>query len=308
MKLLTIVMPVYNVEDYIKQALDSYFSQEDPKVELIVVDDGSPDSSYDIIVDNYQDKITSGALTLLRQENGGVSRARNLALDNASGEYVTFFDSDDVILDGYIKSVLYAIEEFNADVVEFGFKVFEEYRDISLSPSCFVYDKFGLNDICNVRDLIYSRSIWYPCIRAIKREFFVGKRFPEDVRFCEDLMLLTSIYQDIRSIYHIDKALYGYRLNQNGATLNIKPDYFENLMSFYNSLNNVDERYMDYLKINLAYLFYRCQTGTKVPNKIRLEFFKLFVRYIFDRNVSYRKKIILGFPNTHRILKRWLKK
>ncbi len=124
MKLLTVVMPVYNVEDYIKQALDSYFSQESPKVELIVVDDGSPDSSYDIIVENYQDKITSGALTLLRQENGGVSRARNLALEIASGEYVTFFDSDDMLLDGYVESVLSAIQTHSPDVIEFGFNFF----------------------------------------------------------------------------------------------------------------------------------------------------------------------------------------
>lgn len=57
MKLLTIVMPVYNVEDYIKQALDSYFDQEDDRVEIIVVDDGSPDQSYDIVINNYQKNI-----------------------------------------------------------------------------------------------------------------------------------------------------------------------------------------------------------------------------------------------------------
>ncbi len=308
MKLLTIVMPVYNVEDYIKQALDSYFSQENPKVELIVVDDGSPDSSYDIIVENYQDKITSGAFTLLRQENGGVSRARNLALENASGKYITFFDSDDMLLDSYVESVLSAIQTHSPDVIEFGFKTFSQGKSIEQSPEVFVYQKFGLNDASCVRETIYSRSVWYPWLRVIKRELFFNKRFPDGVKFCEDLMLFTNIYQDVRSIYHIDKALYGYRLNQNGATLNIKPDYFDNLISFYASLNNVDERYMDYLKINLAYLFYRCHTGNKVPNKIRLEFFKLFVRYMFDSNVSYRKKIILVFPNTHRTLKRWLKK
>ena len=158
MKLLTIVMPVYNVEDYIKQALDSYFSQEDPKVELIVVDDGSPDSSYDIIVDNYQDKITSGALTLLRQENGGVSRARNLALDNASGEYVTFFDSDDMLLDDYVESVLSVIQTHLPEVIEFGFKTFSQDKSIEQSPEVFVYQQFGLNDASSVRETIYSKK------------------------------------------------------------------------------------------------------------------------------------------------------
>lgn len=307
MKLLTIVMPVYNVEDYIKQALDSYFSQENPKVELIVVDDGSPDSSYDIIVESYQDKITSGALTLLRQENGGVSRARNLALENANGKYVTFFDSDDMLLDGYVESVLSAIQTHSPDVIEFGFKTFSQDKSVEQSPEVFVYQKFGLNDASSVRDIIYSRSIWYPWLRVIKREYFLNKRFPEGVRFCEDLMLFTNIYQSVQTIYHIDKALYGYRLNQNGATLNIKPDYFDNLLLFYQSLPKLDEKYMDYLRIHCSYLLYRCYNGLNIPFMIRFEYFKLFVKYIFDGNISFRKKLILGFPGTHRKLKGWLK-
>lgn len=308
MKLLTIVMPVYNVENYIKQSLDSYFDQEDERVEVIVVDDGSPDRSYDIIINNYQEKISSGALKLLRQENQGVSSARNLALGQASGEYVTFFDSDDVLLHGYIESVLSVIQNQSPDVIEFGFKAFSLDKQIDSASEVFVYQKFGLNKASHVRDSIYSRSVWYPWLRVIKRNFFTNNIFPEGVKFCEDLMLFTKIYQKVQSIYHIDKALYGYRINQSGATLNIQPDYFDNLLSFYESLDNSDKRYLDYLKINISYLFYRCQNGEEVPSQIRLEFFKLFVRYMFDRNVSNRKKIILGFPNTHRILRRWLKR
>lgn len=247
-------------------------------------------------------------MKLLRQENGGVSSARNLALDHATGEYITFFDSDDVLLNGYIENVLSVVHDHNPDVIEFGFKTFYHDKPVDGSPAKFVYQKFGMNEVSNVRESIYSRSVWYPWLRIIKRDFFGSDKFPEGVKFCEDLMLFTRIYQKVQSIYHIDKALYGYRLNQSGATFNIKPDYFYNLLSFYQSLDNVDERYMDYLKINIAYLLYRCQNGTKVPNEIRSEFFRLFFRYIFDRNVSHRKKVILGFPNTHRIIKRWFKK
>jgi len=177
-----------------------------------------------------------------------------------------------MLLDGYVESVLSAIQTHSPDVIEFGFKTFSQDKSVEQSPEVFVYQKFGLNDASSVRETIYSRSVWYPWLRVIKREFFSNKRFPDGVKFCEDLMLFTNIYQDVRSIYHIDKALYGYRLNQNGATLNIKPDYFDNLMSFYTSLNNVDERYMDYLKSISPIFFIAAIQGIKFQTKFDWNF------------------------------------
>lgn len=305
---LSIIIPVFNGEKYIVEALDSYFLQADGSIQVIVVDDGSTDDTSYLISSKFQTYIDSGSLVLVRKMNEGVSSARNYALRFASGEYFTFFDGDDILLEGYVKNVLNAINNNKPDVVEFGFKTFVNNKNVEFEADQYVHKHFGLIDFGDVKDEVFEASIWYPCIRVFKRSLFKNRYFPEGVRFCEDMMLLTKIYQDVKSIFHIEKSLYGYRINEGGATLNIRPDYMENLIKFYNSLPKDKARHLDYLKINLSYLMYRCNFGSALPMNIRCDFVMLFVKYVFDTRISLRKKIILGFPNTHRKLKRILKK
>lgn len=305
---LSIIVPVFNGEKYIVEALDSYFQQADSAIQVVVVDDGSTDGTNYLISSKYQAYIDSGSLILVRQENGGVSNARNNALRYALGEYITFFDGDDILLEGYVCNVLNAIDNNRPDVVEFGFKTFVNSKCLELEVDQYVHQRFGLNDFDNVKEEVFAKSIWYPCIRAFKRSLFEGRYFPEGIRFCEDMMLLTKVYQDVKTVFQIEKSLYGYRINVEGATFNIRPDYLANLIKFYNSLPTDKARYLDYLKINLSYVMYRCYDGSELPVNIRHDFFMLFIQYVFDKKLSFRKKIILGFPNTHRRLKGVLKK
>ena len=300
---LSIIVPVFNGECYIVEALSSYFLQADSSIQIIVVDDGSTDDTYFLVKTNFQKFIEAGILILIKQKNAGVSSARNTALDCATGDYLTFLDSDDILLDGYVGNILGVINSYKPDVVEFGFKTFDHQKELNNQEDNFVYHKFGLIDFNEVKDVVYEKSIWYPCIRAFRRSLFEKRRFPEGVRFCEDMMILTEIYQDVRTVFHIQKSLYGYRMNSGGATFNIKPDYVANLFKFYESLPKTNTPHLDYLKINLAYLMYRCYAGKSLPIRVKLEFLKLFLRYLLDRKVSLRKKLILGFPDTYRIIR-----
>lgn len=301
-------MPVFNGESFIVEALNSYYLQADTSIQLIVVDDGSTDRTYQLINSNFQVYIDMGSLILIKQNNSGVSSARNKALDYATGDYLTFLDSDDVLLDGYVSNVLEVINSAKPDIVEFGFKTFELLEDLSSQNDNFVYHKFGLIDFAEVKDTVYQKSIWYPCIRVFRRSLFNKHRFPEGVRFCEDMMVLTEIYEDVKIVFHIKKSLYGYRMNQSGATFNIRPDYMVNLLKFYEGLPKKNKTYLDYLKINLAYLMYRCYDGKSLPVNIKYDFFVLFLRYFLNSKISLRKKLILGFPNMYRVLKGLLKK
>lgn len=300
---LSIIVPVFNGECYIVEALSSYFLQADSSIQIIVVDDGSTDNTYFLIKSKFQEFIEAGTLILAKQKNSGVSSARNRALDYATGDYLTFLDSDDILLDGYVSNILGAINSYEPDVIEFGFKTFDRQEELTSQEDSFVYQKFGLIDFSDVKEIVYEKSIWYPCIRAFRRSLFEKRRFPEGVRFCEDMMILTEIYQDVRTVFHIQKSLYGYRMNSGGATFNIKPDYVANLLKFYESLPKTNIPHLDYLKINLAYLMYRCNDGKSLPIRVKLEFLKLFLRYLLDRKVSFRKKLILGFPDTYRLIK-----
>ncbi|MDD9174991.1 glycosyltransferase family 2 protein [Aliivibrio sp. S2TY2] len=305
---LSIIVPVYNGEKYILEALDSYFQQFNSEVEVIVIDDGSTDGTYDIISNNYKCYIETGHLVLQRQENSGVSSARNAALCISKGDYITFLDSDDILQEQYTSSILKAIDLHKPDVVEFGFTMFSNKKEINESKKRFVYDKFGLINFKDVEDDVFLSSIWYPCIRAFKSTLFDNKEFPIGVNFCEDMMLLTNIYSEIEVVYHIKKSLYAYRINEDGATLNIKPDYFDNILNFLLLLPSNKNRTSDYLKIHLSYLLYRCYYGKSLPISVRITFAKLFVKYLFDSKLNIRKKLILGFPNTYRILKKAVNK
>ncbi len=234
--------------------------------------------------------------------------ARNAALSISKGDYITFLDSDDILQEHYITSIIQAITQHNPDVVEFGFTMFSNKSEINELKSRFVYDKFGLLKFKDVEDDVYLRSIWYPCIRAFKSSLFKNKEFPIGVNFCEDMMLLTKIYSEVKVVYHLEKSLYAYRINEDGATLNIKPDYFDNILNFLLSLPNKKTRTSDYLKIHLSYLLYRCYYGKPLPMSVRFMFAKLFVKYLFDLKLNNRKKLILGFPNTTRMLKKVVNK
>ena len=107
-KLVSIVVPVYNVEEYLRECIDSICTQTYENIEIILVDDGSTDTSPEIC-DTYQ-KIDS-RIRAFHKNNGGLSDARNYGLNVATGEYIAFVDSDDYIDESFVKKLLQAAEE-----------------------------------------------------------------------------------------------------------------------------------------------------------------------------------------------------
>lgn len=112
---ISVIMPAYNVEKYVKKSLDSLFGQSFQNFELIFINDGSTDKTGDIVNEfknKYKDKIH-----VINVENGGQSRARNIGLENAKGEYIVFLDSDDYIETDYLETLYLAAKENNSDMV-----------------------------------------------------------------------------------------------------------------------------------------------------------------------------------------------
>jgi len=111
--LISVIIPVYNVEPYLKKCLDSVVTQTYKEIEIILVDDGSTDGSGPIC-DEYaaQDK----RIRVIHKRNGGLSDARNVGLDRCSGRYVTFIDSDDYVASDYVERLYRILVEYNADI------------------------------------------------------------------------------------------------------------------------------------------------------------------------------------------------
>lgn len=123
MPIISVIVPVYNVEKYLPRCIDSILAQTFTDFELILVDDGSPDNCG-AICDEYAAK--DKRVRVIHKSNGGVSSARNAGLDAASGEYVTFVDSDDYIAEDRLKQMHSSIFESKADIAVAGFRFVDE--------------------------------------------------------------------------------------------------------------------------------------------------------------------------------------
>lgn len=207
MKKVSIIVPVYNVEKYLKRCLDSLINQSIDNYEIILVNDGSLDRSQDII-DEYVKKY-SKKIKAFRKENGGQASARNFGIANAEGEYLGFVDSDDYIdLNMFEKMYDMAVEN-NADIVTCNYKIFNESTQETEN-----YDlKVDNQNI--VRDFIIKQpAIWN---KLVKRKIFVENnlKFPEGIIY-EDYAL-TPLIAPLGKIVHTNEHLYYYVVRDNST-------------------------------------------------------------------------------------------
>lgn len=249
---LSIIIPVYRVEMYIEECLDSVFVQLPSNVEVIIINDGSPDKSMDVIRLNYENWLIQDQIVLIEQKNAGPGAARNRGLDIARGEYIGFLDSDDILLENYFNLLLNTIDTYKTDIVEFGFQRFYELSDIVKNEYRSLYAFSGLYEMEKVRNEIFSIGVWFPSIRVYKREIFEKLRFPEGV-FYEDLMTIPLIYLQDLKVYFIDQPLIGYRYNPNSTTALHTKSHLKDMYQFYMSLTKLKDTIpLEILKIRIG--------------------------------------------------------
>jgi glycosyltransferase involved in cell wall biosynthesis len=233
--LLSIIIPVYNVEKYIEACLNSVIKQLPDWVEVVIVDDGSPDGSMDIVRESFCQWITSGRISLLEQSNKGPGAARNTGIRESCGEFIGFLDSDDVILDGYFDEVADSLRRCTVDIVEFGFKRFKKLENISDEPYKPLYEFEGLKKLDDVREEVFSAGCWYPSTRIYRAEMIKSYPFPEDTHY-EDLMTIPLVYLEEMAVFFIDKPLLGYRYNPSSITSQHTARQLSEKFGFYKSI------------------------------------------------------------------------
>lgn len=209
MPFFSIIIPVYNVAPYLRECLDSVLAQTFTDWEAICVDDGSTDGSG-AILDEYAAK--DKRFRVIHQKNAGVSVARNVALDSAMGEWLSFVDADDLLLNESIENLLRAANNVNAElaigcVLRFGEGSEKEIvgpeSDGMYSPED-LYVKY--NSLCAWSwGKIYKRSLWEKI------------RFPVGIAYSEDRFVLHQILYCYKTIPVVAKPIYLYRLRDNSA-------------------------------------------------------------------------------------------
>ena len=255
-QLISIIVPIYNVENYLRQCLDSVLGQTFKNFEVLLVNDGSSDSSGDICRE-YVEK--DSRFHYFEKENGGLSDARNYGIERAQGEYLTFIDSDDFVNEKHLENLFLASRLTNADITIGGFSRFENgtfwlYQDYFSSDSLVSFTSAQaiqhLDSMFDVPFLNFS----IVCGKLFKRDLFKELRFQYG-KYAEDQFIIWKLYLKARSIYTFNVDSYVYRINKNGmsSVFSLKHlDYIDALEERIKSTKDLEG-----IDINLSFNMYR---------------------------------------------------
>lgn len=218
MVLASVIIPIYNVEQYLKECIDSVLAQTVSDYEMILVDDGSPDNCG-MICDEYAAK--DERIRVIHKENGGLSSARNAALDIATGKYIFFLDSDDLIEPNLLETVIPSMEE-GYDLVAFGLRGFYDdgsvVTDLPREKGSWLLDSEKKRKDFIHEILVQGRIGWEACLRAFRREMIEQNHlhFADNRRiFAEDLYFSLCYCAHAKRILSLDSCLYHYRLRRD---------------------------------------------------------------------------------------------
>lgn len=224
--MISIIIPVYNAENFLCSTVDSILSQNSLDYELLLVDDGSQDQSGKIC-DEYARQ--DGRVRVFHKKNGGVSSARNLGIDKASGEWILFVDSDDLVLPSALDFIEICIKKYNVncDFFLFKYQCGGEHVNIPFSPEVTV-DEF----LMNILSYKVVSSPWAKLYRTV----YVKKiRFNQNLRIGEDLLFNVEYVSliDNSHIKYFDVEVYSYICRQDSAM------HASNIGSEYIQLNRI---------------------------------------------------------------------
>ncbi|MBR3627660.1 MAG: glycosyltransferase, partial [Elusimicrobia bacterium] len=220
---VSVIIPIYNVEKYLKQCLDSVINQTFKDIEIICINDSSTDKSLQIIKE-YQQKDNRIILIDLK-ENKGVSNARNEGLKIAKCKYITFVDPDDWTDKDYVKTLYDNMIKYDYDIIGIGFYIFnKQIKEYKYPKFCYDTD-FSLLE--NKQKLLTLRLIWSLWAKIYKRDFIIKNNIVFESRIMGDITFNYEAILSARNIKFIDKANYFYRVYRtNSITLNKKRFYF----------------------------------------------------------------------------------
>ena len=223
-ELISVVVPVYNVEPYLPDCLDSILAQDYPRFECILVNDGSTDRSGDIC-DEYARRDIR--FRVFHQQNAGVSAARNKGIAEARGEFITFIDSDDWVDSSYLSSLINASAD--ADLIVSGYKIHHPDKINDLKPT--KEDRFCLDEkhIPKIVELLVNYTFYGPYCKLFRSNILKQKqlKFPEHLTFGEDLCFNFEYLRHITTIASVPESHYHYRIGTNTLSTKFYPDKWD---------------------------------------------------------------------------------
>lgn len=234
---VSVIIPVYNAEKYLEQCISSIANQTMQDIEILVINDGSTDNSLNIL-DELSQKY-KGKLKIFEKENGGAGSARNLGIENATGEFIKFVDADDYLKADILEKMYNIAKEHNVKLVRGNYQTI--IGPIRTEDKCSWSDVQGskIIDVRKTKDYIVTET---PGIgnKLISRDLIGNLRFPEKTKW-EDLAIIPIIVASSEKLFHIDEPVYNYRVNMN-TTIKDFINKIPSILDIIKCLENVEKQ------------------------------------------------------------------
>lgn len=217
---ISVIVPVYNTEKYLKKCIDSILNQSFKEFEIIIVNDGSTDRSADIL-EEYKTKYDN--IVVINKKNEGQGVARNKALEICRGEYIAFVDSDDYIESNMLQSMYTKNLKNDLDIVVCNYKFVDINGNRIRDDNIVLNDNEIINKMeCIKRFLVTNTIEGFSCNKLFKKKLFDDKniRYPESMKY-EDIPTIATLLANANRIGFINEEFYNYFLREN-STVNTK--------------------------------------------------------------------------------------
>ena len=268
-ELVSIIVPVYNTEEYIRQCLDSILNQTYQNFESLLINDGSPDNSADICRE-YVSK--DSRFRYFEKENGGVSSARNLGIEHSKGEYITFIDSDDWVDSDYLEVLYNALIDENADISV------STYKRFHMGDNCWYfhssqrgYEKRVFTNQELIDEFIdlntFDHSYGFVCGKLVRKDLSDNIAFNEMTTLGEDMEYWLKLYLISNKVVYVNRDSYIYRvdnINRHFGAEKIRSDIQQrlNFIAFL-AVRGVD--ISKYVNSCLSVIKYRVEKLKELP-------------------------------------------
>ena len=238
---ITVVVPIYNAEQYIERAVKSLLNQTTNEIEIILVDDGSKDNSGKIC-DKYG-KLEN--VKVIHKENGGLCTARNIGLANASGKYVSFVDSDDFMDTDAYEKIINILKHNEADILDFGWRYIsetgEKTENLNGNEKNILFDQEYIKNIIlppllNLKKDEEHFIFDFSCMKIFKKEIIdkYNIRFDEQRRVWEDRIFIVEFLKYCQNYYCMDECFYNYVSVPNSLSRRYSAQFLELILANYN--------------------------------------------------------------------------
>ncbi len=241
--LISVIIPVYNVEEYLRECVENVIKQTYPKYEIILVDDGSTDSSGKIC-DEYSE---NERVTVIHQKNSGLSAARNAGFDAANGEYVYFLDSDDYIAENTLETLLRIAKKDNSDIVFFDAVSFADTDDFSVRQNYIRKNKYETSSGTKMLEKLFENGEYHSAVPLL----FLKKSFLNDnsIRFIngilyEDMVYTYQAFCFAKTVSQCKDAFYHRRYRKSSIMTSKKnKKHFLSALTVYREVKTFAEKH-----------------------------------------------------------------